>query len=132
MPVATSAAMAAVAASRAKKASAEAHRAHVERCKATMPNFDAQKSTVSEMREYAGCVDALYPQELGTDATIALKVLFLIALAGFVGGTVRSRKTERWAGWGDHVMMGLMWFLIAPCAVAFAAGVLYGIRWLLT
>lgn len=132
MPVGTSAAMAGVAASQAAIASAEAHRAHVERCKATMPNFDAKTATVAEMREYSDCVSALYPKELGADATIALKVLFVIALAGMVFGAWRDRKTTAWAGWGSHAMMGVLWFLLAPCAVAFAAAVLYGIRWLLT
>ena len=132
MSVATSSAMAAVAAGQAAIASAEAHRAHVERCKATMPNFDAQKATVSEMREYSGCVDALYPSELGADATIALKVLFVIALAGMVGGAWWERRNSSLCGWGDALMMGAMWFIFAPCIVAFVVGILYGIRWLLT
>jgi hypothetical protein len=124
--------MAAVAASQAAIASTEAHRAHVERCKATMPNFDAQRATVAEMREYSGCVDALYPSELGTDATIALKVLFVIALAGLVGGAWWERRNSIWCGWGEALMMGGLWFVMAPCIVAFAAGILYGIRWLFT
>lgn len=133
MPVATSSAMAAVAASQAAIASAEAHRAHAERCKATMPNFDAKTATVSEMREYAGCVDALYPSEIGSDATIALKVLFVIALSGLVGGAWWERRNSSLSGgWGDAAMTGVMWFVFAPCIVACAAGVLWGIRWLLT
>lgn len=128
MPVATSAAMTGVAASQAAIASASANRAHVERCKATMPNFDAKAATVSEMREYAGCVDALYPKELGTDATIVLKVLFVIALAGMIVGAWRERRF----GVGYAALAGLMWFLLAPSVVVFVGGVLYGILWLLT
>lgn len=97
-----------------------------------MPNFNAQKAAVSEMREYAGCVDALYPSEMGPYATIAPKVLFVIALVGFVVGFMRARKHEPQLGLGDHLLMGLTWFIIAPCVAAFAAGVLYGIRWLFT
>lgn len=57
-----------------------------------MPNFDAQKASVSEMREYAGCVDALYPSELGADVTIALKVLFVVALAGAAFAVWKERN----------------------------------------
>lgn len=128
MLVVTSSAMATIATSQAAIASAEAHRAHVEWCKATMPNFDAKTATIAEMREYSGCVDALYPSELGADATIALKIMFVIALAGMTVGAWRERQN----GLGDAAVMGLLGFLLAPCAVAFAGGVLYGIWWLLT
>lgn len=105
-------------------------RIDVRRCKATMPNFDAQKATVSEMREYAGCVDALYPNEIGADATIALKVLFVIALAGMVGGVVWSRLREQYAGWSGHITWGVAMFFLAPFVALFPVGVLCGIWWL--
>ena len=81
MPAETSAAMDGVAAGQAAIALQAAHQALVSQCKATIPNFDAQRATVSEMREYADCVETLYPTEIGADATVALKVLFVVALA---------------------------------------------------
>lgn len=132
MPVGTSAAMAGVASAQAAAASAAAHAARVAQCKTVLPNFNAQGATVSEMHEYADCVGTLYPIEMGADVTIALKVVFIIALSGLIGGAAHSRFTSRWDGWGEHAMMGVMWFFMAPVAAGFVAGVLYGIRWLLT
>lgn len=133
MPIVASAAMAGgVAASLAAIASAAAREARVAQCKTVLPNFDAQRATVSEMREYSDCVGTLYPKEIGADATIALKVLFVIALAGMVGGTVWSRLRAECLGWGSHIGWGVLMFFIAPCVAVFAAGVLYGVRWLLT
>ena len=124
--------MTGVASAQAAAASAAAHAARVAQCKTVLPNFNAQGATVSEMHEYADCVGTLYPREIGADATIALKVIFMIALAGMVGGVVWSRLREEYVGWGGHIGCGVMMFFIAPCAAGFAAGVLYGIRWLLT
>jgi hypothetical protein len=126
MPAGTSAAMAGVASAQAAAASAAAHAARVAQCKATIPNFDAQRATVSEMKEYAGCVETLYPTEIGADATVALKVLFVVALAGMAVGAWR----ERWYGFGDAAMGGVLGFMLAPLALASIAGLALGIRWL--
>lgn len=126
MPVGTSAAMAGVAASQAAVAQAAAHQARVAQCKATIPNFDAQRATVSEMKAYAGCVETLYPTEIGADATVALKVLFVLAMAGMAAGAWRERRY----GFGDAVMGGLFGFVAAPLALAAIAGLALGVRWL--
>lgn len=84
------------------------------------------------MREYSDCVGELYPRELSADATVGLKVLFVIALAGMVGGAWWWRRYNQWSGWEAAIMMGVAWFLGAPLAVGFAVGVLLGIRWLFT
>ena len=56
--------MASLFSAQAASASAAAHAARVAQCKATIPNFDAQRATVLEMKEYAGCVETLYPTEI--------------------------------------------------------------------
>ena len=126
MPAGTSTAMAGVAASQAAVAQAAAHQARVERCKATIPNFDSQRATVSEMKEYAGCVETLYPTDIGADATVALKVLFVVALAGMAVGAWR----ERGYGFGYAVIGGMFGFILAPLGLASIAGLALGIRWL--
>lgn len=129
MPAGTSAAMAGVAAGQAAIAQQAAHQARVSQCKATIPNFDAQRATVSEMREYAGCVETLYPAEIGSDATIALKVLFVVALAGAVFAIWRERRDGD-TDFGWQVCVGMMGFMLAPLALASIAGLALGIRWL--
>ena len=122
----TSAAMAGVAASQAAIATSAAHQARVAQCKVTIQNFDAQRSTISEMKEYAGCVDTLYPTEIGADVTIALKVLFVVALSGAAAGV----WSERRYGFIDAVVGGLGGFIMAPLALASIAGLVVGVQWL--
>ena len=129
MPVGTSAAMAGVASAQAAAASAAAHAARVAQCKATIPNFDAQRATVSEMKEYAGCVETLYPTEIGADATVALKVLFVVALAGAAFEIWKDRQ-EGYTDFGGQVLAGVMGFMLAPLALASIAGLALGILWL--
>ena len=128
MPVGTSAAMAGVAASQAAVAQAAAHQARVAQCKATIPNFDAQRATISEMKEYAGCVETLYPTEIGADATVALKVLFVVALAGAAFAIWKDR--QGYTDFGGQVLAGVMGFMLAPLALASIAGLALGIWWL--
>lgn len=123
--------MAGIAASQAAVAATEASRAHVERCKATMPNFDAKKASVSEMRDYSECVKTVYPAEMSGVDIMAAKVLFVIALVGMVVGVVRSKR-DSWCGWVDHVMYGIIGFVFVPLVAVSVAGLLYGIYWLLT
>jgi hypothetical protein len=118
--------MAGVASAQAAAASAAAHAARVAQCKTVLPNFNAQGATVSEMKEYAGCVETLYPTEIGADATVALKVLFVVALAGMAVGAWRDRGY----GFGDSALGGLFGFILAPLALASIAGLALGIRWL--
>jgi len=119
--------MAAVASSQAAIAAAAAHQARVSQCKGMMLNFNAQTATVSEMREYAGCVFTVYPAPTGGNDMLAAKALFVIALIGMVIGAVRAKRDPYLNNFGDMAMTGLLWFLMLPCAVAFVAGVLYGI-----
>lgn len=128
---ATYGAMVGIAASQAAVASAEASRAHVERCKSTMPNFDAKKASVSEMRDYSECVNTVYPAEMSGTDIFGAKVLFVIALVGMAAGVVRSLK-ESWNGFTDHIFFGIMGFVLAPIGVISIAGLLYGIYWVLT
>ena len=127
MSTGTTAAMASVASSQAAIASAQAHQALVERCKITMPNFNAQKATVTEMREYSFCVKTLYPEEMSDGMTVLLKVAFVVALAGMGAGA----WSQRGSGWPDMIVVGILGFIGMPCIMGFAVGVLLGIKWLI-
>ena len=128
MAAGTSAAMAGVASAQAAAASAAAHAARVAQCKTVLPNFNAQGATVSEMKEYAECVEMLYPTEIGADATIALKVLFVVALAGAAFAIWRER--QGYTDLGMQVAAGVIGFIFAPLALGVVVGLALGIRWL--
>ena len=124
MTVSTSAAIAGVAAA----ASAAAHSARVAQCKTVLPNFNAQEATVSEMKEYAECVETLYPTEISADATVALKVLFVVVLAraAFAIWEYRQGNTDV----VGQVLAGLLGLMIAPAALALIVVIALGIKWL--
>lgn len=124
MPVATSAALAAVSAHQA----AIAHQALVVHCRATVPNFDAQRATVAEMKEYAKCVETLYPTEIGAGVIVALKVLFVVAILGSAYAFWKDRQEG--GDFGSQIVCGLLGFLLAPMAIASVAAFAFGIRWL--
>ena len=128
MAAGTSAAMAGVASAQAAAASAAAHAARVAQCKTVLPNFSAQGATVSEMREYADCVDTLYPREIGADATVAFKVLFVVALTGAAFAIWKDR--QGYTDFGMQVLAGVMGFIFAPVALGAVVGLALGIRWL--
>lgn len=129
MAAGTSAAMAGVASAQAAAASAAAHAARVAQCKTVLPNFNAQGATVSEMREYAGCVETLHPTEIGADATVALKILFVAALAGATFAIWRERQ-DRYTDLGMQALVGVLGFIAAPLVLVAVAGLAQGIRWL--
>jgi len=126
MSVAVSAAMAGAAVSQASIAQASARKAQIEQCKFTMPNFDAQSATVSEMREYAHCVEIMHPNEIGAATIIALKVLFVVALAGMAFGAWKGRHD----GFQDYALYGMLGFLFAPAILVFIVGLGLGVWWL--
>lgn len=124
----TATAMAAIATTQAAVAAQAAHEAEVSRCKTVLPTFNAQTATVTEKREYAGCVETMYPEEIGADATVVFKVLFFIALLGLATGAVAEYRNRN--GVLDMCMTGILAFFVAPLAVGFVAAVCYGVVWL--
>lgn len=127
----TSATFAAIAASQAAIAQSAAHEARVERCKGTLAAFDNKTATVAEVREYASCVNAVYPSPMtGADIT-GLKVLFVIALAFGIGGSVWEWRNGFMTDWMSIPLFGALWFLIGPILLACVIGLFYGIYWVI-
>ena len=108
-------------------ANAAAHAARVDRCKTVIENFDARGASVSQMQEYAYCVDTVYPKEMTGVEVFWAKALFVIAIVGLVLGA--------WHGYEDDgpmyaVITGLAGFLLVPTAALFIYGLGCGIIWL--
>ena len=123
--------MAAIATTQAAIATIGAHNVQVAQCKELLPIFNAQNATISEIQEYAQCVQILYPKELGADVTIALKILFISALIGMLFAIWGTWKKDRqFAEFDDYIMMGITGFIVTPFLILLLALICYGIFWL--
>jgi hypothetical protein len=107
-------------------AQAAALRAEVSACQAVVSSFDSHGATVAESKQYAHCIDLLHPSEIGPDGIIALKVVFVIAMVGFVYGAACEH------GLFDRFMTGMLCFFGLPMALGCVGGIFYGIYWLFT
>lgn len=87
----TAATFIAVNAALTAQAAAEADRAHAERCKIELANYEPRTASVQQMRSYAECVNTVFPTD---ESDAALKVcvasLLVCALLGAIIGAVRS------------------------------------------
>lgn len=122
MPVSVS--MAGVVSANAAAASASARRAREAECGVVLRQFDSHTATTGEMREYAACVQTLYPDPPSPEITTALKFLFVVAIIGMAVGAVKGWDIE------EKIMLSVLGFLLAPLGTLFVAGVGYGIYWL--
>lgn len=109
-------ATAGVAAAISAAAAAQAQAAREAACRAVQSSYRPDSATVGEMREYASCVQTLYPDPLSADATIALKVAVALIFCGVIGGFVYGRFDD-WDSWfGRFVMYPVMGGFIAMAA----------------
>lgn len=114
--------MVGVSAANSAMASAAASRAREESCKIIISQYESNNASIQEMQEYAGCVDNNYPQELGADSVIAIKVLILLAIVGAIFGMSRATKDQWSHSFGDYVMHTLIWMIGFPLAGIFMVG----------
>ena len=133
MPTVTSAvAISAAANANAAAANAAAQAAAKKACMAYVRGYEHDRATVAEMREYAGCIDRLHPQELSADAMTALKVVVVVLLAGMVIGVVREWRDPFRGGPIGTVMMGsVLGLAVSGGGLLLLAGVAFGVKLLL-
>lgn len=55
-------------------------------CKMVLEKYNAQTAKVDSMKEYAECVQRIYPDEMSDEMTIAIKILICFAFAGAIRG----------------------------------------------
>jgi hypothetical protein len=127
----TSAVFAASSAASAAAAQSAAHAARVDRCLVSVEKFNPTVATIEQKRDYAFCIDTLYPQPVSDGGILLFKVFFVLALLGGAYGVYES-KQKAWTGFVDHLSFFFGGFLLIPCVVAAVGGILYGCYWLLT
>ena len=108
---------AAGAATGAAISSAAIARARRAECVAVEATFDSRTATVEQKREYADCIDLLYPDPpTATEATL-LKVAIVLCFIGAGAGT--------WWGWREDRLFGAtIGFFIGAVGVVIGLGVL--------
>ena len=102
-------------------ATSSTHQAKVSACKIILQNFDSKQTTVSEMKEYASCVNTIHPSEFSPETVIVLQVIFIVSVLGMIAGGVTAFKDG--GGFIEIFLCSLASFLMA----ALVAGITYGI-----
>ena len=118
----------------ATNAASEQREIRITQCKDLVGRFDSTTTvTVEQAREYADCINTLYPREFRPEAILVLKAIFVIALIGMVVEVRRSwRRSHSNSYIGDCAVAGIFGFIVYPVAVLGVVGLLYGIYWLFT
>jgi hypothetical protein len=106
----------------AANASAQARRAHVERCKLEMVQYQPQVATVVQMQSYAECVQFLHPTEAENAAgKWIIGALMVMVLLGAVIGFFAATYDRLMSTIGGALAGGTIWF----GGVLFLAGIVY-------
>ena len=122
-----------VAISAAANAQAAAQEAARKACMAYVRGYEHDRATVTEMREYAGCIDRLHPASMTDEALGVAKFAVLVIFAAMVAGVVWGRRERMLGdGWFVAVFFGsLVGGLCGAAGLLVVAGVWFGVRLLL-
>lgn len=130
---ATTIAITSAANAQAVAANAAAQEAARKACMAYVRGFEHDRATVTEMREYAGCIDRLHPSPMTEEALGVAKFAVLVIFAAMVAGVVWERRERMLSnGWFGAVFGGsLVGGLVGAVGLLVVAGVWFGVRLLL-
>lgn len=73
---------------------AQRRRMERERCELTLQTYQPEGATVTEMREYADCVNVLYPRQLEPGEIFMLKALLVVCAVAMVVGIFKGDDLE--------------------------------------
>lgn len=130
---ATAIAVSAAANAQAAAAQAAANEAARVACASLVRGYEHDRSTVSGMREYAGCIERLYPEPMPDAVLIWAKIAVAVLLVSFVAGVANEfRSSSRWAGPTERFFTGGLFGLMTGClGFLLVAGGWFGIKLLL-
>lgn len=129
---ATTIAITSAANANAAAANAAAQEAARKACMAYVRGYEHDRATVTEMREYAGCIDRLHRAPLEPGDLMAWKIVVAVLLVGMVVGVMREWRNEFSSGPIEAVLMGgIMGLMVSGGGVLLVAGVWFGARLLL-
>lgn len=115
-------------------ANAAAQEAAHKACITYVRGYEHDRATVSEMREYAGCIDVLYPAPMTAEGLVVAKFAVLVIFAAMVVGVLVERKECVLSnGWFGAVLVGsVVGAVLGSVALLVVTGLWYGVRLLLT
>ena len=129
---ATTIAITSAANAQAAAANAAAQEAARKACMAYVRGYEHDRATVSEMREYAGCIDRLHPALLEPGDPMVWKIVLAVLLIGMVAGIVREWRDSISDGPIEATLMGaIMGLCVSGSGVLLVAGVWFGAKLLL-
>ena len=104
-------------------------------CTVYVQGYAHERATVAEMREYAGCIERLYPSPVSEESLWVAKGAVLVMFAAVVAGIIWEKRTESmmtrtWLGavfWG-----GLAGAALGVIVLAAIGGVWFGVRVLMS
>ena len=130
---ATTIAITSAANAQAAAANAAAQEAARKACIGYVRGYEHDRATVTEMREYAGCIDRLHPAPMTGEALGVAKFAVLVIFAAMVAGVIWERRKRGWIdGWlGAIFGGGLIGLCFGVGGLLAVAGVWFGVRLLL-
>lgn len=124
-----SAGIAAGAAAQSAAATAAARAAKVTACTKYVQDYQHDRATVTEMREYAGCIDTLHPNPMPDGAAFAIKAAIVIVLACMVVGAVKGDGFRGSQTIADRGFAALMWAAAAAGTLLVGLLVIAGVAY---
>ncbi len=99
---------------------------------AYVKGYEHDRATVTEMREYAVCIDRLHPAPLEPGDLMLWKIVVAVLLIGMVAGIVREWRDSLSGGPIEATLMGAaMGLCVSSGGVLLVAGVWFGAKLLL-
>ena len=103
------------AASTSAAASAAARQAKETACKGFVETFDSTKASIEAMREYADCVNILYPDAMTISDILYLKIFIVFCFVGGLYGVFHTYKEENYPSIADYIMGFIIGVITALC-----------------
>ncbi len=99
-------------------------------CMSYVRGYEHERATVTEMREYAGCVDRLHPAPMESGDMMAWKFVIVVLLISMVAGAVHEWHDPFAEPFEAIFFGGIMGLGVGAVGVAVLAGIWFGVRFL--
>lgn len=87
-------------------------------CEMIVKDYDAHTATVEQKRDYADCVETLYPDPLTPGQAIVIKVVIVLCLLSAVAGAKKGADDDGIVGACVGFVVGIVLALLACGVVA--------------